>query len=161
MPIEAFLVPIINKVVGIAFGEGIDAAKTSFETRNLRRLMRDRLLREARLNDELMQYEQLSESERVSLMTTEALDFIMSQPLPLDIFFDVNMEPDLKVFREAKNDKHTAWASTIKSERDLVERWWHRVRLAQVRQTVGMSPGDFDYLRLLCRALHSTLKEHD
>lgn len=160
MPIEAFLIPAFNKVLATALGEGIDLAKNSSETRNLRRLMRQRLTREAKLNSELMNYQHLTVDQKVSAITTEAIDFIMSQPLSLEVFFDIEPWDDFS-FHDAANDNHTIWSMSIKSERDLVERWWHRVRLAKIRQDAGVSSGDFEYLSMLCRVLHSTLKDRD
>ena len=137
--------------------EGVGSIKKSAEGKHLRHMVRERLVRELKLNDELLKYDKFTESERVSAIETEALNFIVSQPMPLGVFFDMVEPLDLNAFIKTPNDKHTSWGMTIKSEGELVERWWHRVRLAQLKQKAGMPPGDFEYLHLLCRALHANL----
>lgn len=85
----------------------------------------------------------------------------MSQPITLGAFFDF-MEPiDRTVFIESANDRHTSWGISIHSEGDLVERWWHRVRLAQIKQKSGLPFGDYEYLHLLCKALRANLEKID
>lgn len=161
MPVEALLTPIFKRLISTVIDGGVEAIKKSAEAKHLRRIVRERLMRELRFNDELLKYDKFKEGERVAAIETEALDFIMSQPMPLGVFFDLAEPLDLKVFIKAQNDKHTSWGMTINSEGELVERWWHRVRLAQLKQKAGLSPGDLEYLRLLCRALHASLMKID
>lgn len=161
MSVEALLVPFLSKLISAVLDGGVEALKKNSDAKHLRRMVRDRLMRELRLNDELLKYEKLTGGERVSCIETEALEFIMSQPIPLGAFFDVTSPIDRTVFMEPSNDKHTSWVMSIQSEGDLVERWWHRVRLAQIKQKLGLPPGDLEYLHLLCRALHASLRKAD
>lgn len=161
MSVEALLAPFFSKLISAVVDGGVEALKKNSDAKHLRRMVRERLMRELRLNDELLKYEKLTDGERVSSIETEALEFIMSQPIPLSAFFEVMSPIDRTVFMGPSNDKHTSWVMSIQSEGDLVERWWHRVRLAQIKQKLGLPPGDLEYLQLLCRALHASLRKAD
>ena len=161
MAVEALLFPIFNRLISTIIEGGIEEIKKSAEAKHLRLMVRERLGRELRFNDELLKYDKFKEGERVSVIETEALDFIMSQPMPLGVFFNLSEPLDPSIFINSPNDNHTSWGMTIKSEGELVERWWHRVRLAQLKQKAGLPPGDLAYLHLLCRALHTSLMKID
>lgn len=138
---------------------GQEKFRARSDVKNLRQLIRQRLLRELRLNDELLSYRTIDDAVRLKAIETSALSAVMHQSIPLEMFFDKTLS-EATLQRLAKGDgRQVRRVAGIKTEKDLLERWWHRVSLAKIRLELAGKTGDLAYLRRLCFCLRLALEE--
>lgn len=123
---------------------GLEAFMRSAERKNLQRAVRDRILREVRFNkallSDIIDSPKMSadhENALISSLRTLAFDDLDSGILPLSIFFEGILSPELwpATFRKAKT--YRANLSMVTSLDALLERIYHRIRIVK-----AMSGGD-------------------
>jgi len=151
--IDQILAPVFSKALDISFRLGYEGLKASAEIKNLRTIIRERLYREVRMNSEILSFKGFDDLEKVRSLDLEALNFIMSQTLPLEVFFKGEISTDVSKVLCGNSGRYRNWSQGILVEKDLVERWYHRTKLARLRENYSQSVGDLGYLKRLCQGL--------
>ncbi len=147
---------------------GIDEFRKHKEYRNLIIAIQDRIRREVRFNiavlDEVLkikddhrdgQYEALVRSLR-----TDGFDQIDSGMLPLKIFFGDEVAESVWPkggFTEGEIKQYKSRLKGIETQYDLLERVYHRIRLAQTFVDLGTVKSDMKYVHFLLRAFKRSI----
>lgn len=154
---------------------GIDAFVKSKDYQNLSLAVQDRLRREVRLNNSLLEaIEEVepntttprhADSVKIELLRsvqTNAFDDTTGGGLPLSIFFSSDISPDWfpKNTKEwPKRDQYLKNIRTIKKQHELVERIYHRLKIARTFALAGKLNGDLHYLRFLLIGAERSIAE--
>lgn len=147
---------------------GIDEFRKRKEYKNLIIAIQDRIRREVRFNiavlDELLkisddhddgQYEALVRSLR-----TDGFDQIDSGMLPLKIFFAEEVAESVWPkggFTEGEIKQFKGRLKSIKTQYNLLERLYHRIRLAQTFVDLGTVKSDMKYVQFILRAFERSI----
>jgi len=155
---------LLPQIPGL-LSQGWDDLHKAVEFKRFREAVVDRLGRELRLNLELWGLSQGRLEKDVDwsrLVTSSAFDELFQLPIPIRMVLNESLnEATLEYLRAAsvRNSRHASWAQNIKTEVDLAERIWHRMRALTVRQNLGWLPGSVAYLVFLQQAMLMQLKE--
>ena len=159
MEMGEMFAPLVTEVLRSIVQHGADSHADSKELRMLRSVVRERLRRDMRYNAELLSEQKLDHNFRVLNLATDALDFVASQGVPLEII--LNRSTSEKVLRSAAGDnaKHISHLLRLTTEAELIERLIHRIRIVRLRAQCDVGLGDAAYLRKLIVAAHLSLSE--
>jgi hypothetical protein len=96
-------------------------------------------------------------SVRIKSLNIEAIEYVCSQAIPIGVLFNGELNEMKMSFFAGDNRKHRAHFLVMGIEADLIERLLHRIKLAQLRVSEGVSPGDVSYLKKLIMATRSAM----
>lgn len=152
--------------------KGIEAFRKSQEHKNLRVAIQDRIRREVRFNITLLE-EYLTkktdgtakhdEDVRASLLKslrTCAFDDVDSGMLPLKLFFEQGLGDAIWPkggFKPEDRDQFLKWVSKDKTQYDLLERIYHRLRIAKTFASCGKPQGNMEYIRFMLIAFEKSI----
>jgi hypothetical protein len=136
---------------------GIDAFRKSKEHQNLLIAVQDQIRREVRFNSALLQELKRSTHKddmevRIALiksLRTEAFDNINQGMLPLGLFFEAELVKEDIFPNWGKQDTYLGWLKYVITQYDLLERVYHRIRLAKTFADCGKTQGDMDYIHFM------------
>ena len=154
---DVMFTPVIGELVKTLVGKGASAIEDNEQVNTLRMLLRERLRREVRFNRELLSENQLDLSVRINKLETEVLEYVCAQAVPLEKLFNNELDSDRMRFFAGENASHRMNMAMLGTEAQLIEQLLHRIKLAKLRITEGVRPGDVSYLKKLIQALQSTL----
>ena len=157
MNMDVIFTPVIGEIVKALVGKGASAIEDNEQVTTLRMLLRERLRREVRFNNELLSDNQLDLSIRIYKLEIDALEYVCTQALPLETLFNGELDDNRVRFFAGDNGSHRMHMAMLSTEAQLIERLLHRIKLAKLRVEEGVRPGDVSYLKKLMRALQSTL----
>jgi hypothetical protein len=155
--LSSLIVPIITSATQAISTQGIEAFFEKQEGRNLRDMLRERLLREMRFNSELLSHRGLESIQKVDQLDARALEFVFSQPLPLKALFPRLLSEDDKTKIAGSSQRAKQRINGLLGEADLIERVWLRMSIAKFRARNGLPLGDVDYLSHLIIGLRLSL----
>lgn len=154
----------------IFFEKGIDAYRKTQEHKNLRVAVQDRIRREVRFNVALLnefvtekngtaKHEDAIRGGLIKSLRTMAFDDADSGIVPMTLFFDEELMTDVWPVRgfEAAQEKYKGWVKSLETQYDLLERTYHRIRIARTFAECGKVHGDIDYIRFLLIACEKSL----
>lgn len=157
MDMDVMFTPVIGELVKALVGKGVSKIEDDKQVSTLRMLLRERVRREARLNREILEDAKLDLKVRIQKLETAALEYVCSQAIPLAVLFNGELnEAKMAVFA-GDSEKHKMHFLMLQTEADLVERLFHRIKLAQLRVNENVSPGDISYLKKLNMATRSAM----
>ncbi len=150
--LETLIYPMVNKLSDLAINQW-----NNYESfKNVRLSVRDRVRREAALNEELLNRLK-NRSSIINELSVNALQQVFEMPIPLNKIMDNVINDDVrKILSSNKRSKN--WTKNIQNEADLIERLWQRTRIFQI--CISYQEGDpkIYYLRILNRALARSLE---
>lgn len=143
---------------------GIEKYRKNKEFKNLKIAVQDRVRREVNFNLELLadyseaKDEKDTDAAKVLLqaLRTEAFDQLDAGVLPLILFFEEKLEQ--AIWSEPENKKFMQRVDKVKTQCDLVQRVYHRIRVSQTLAACGKERMDDKYMRFLLRALLESIK---
>jgi hypothetical protein len=153
--LEAIVINLIDKISGKTW----DQIASSNQTRLLREVVHERILRELRLNIAVWQlFREKAEPGIVAkLISVAAFNEVSSLSVPLRLLFNTNSlsksARDLLIDGGKIDGRYKKWSAGIDNEIDLIERIWHRLRVLEARQQLKGSLGNMEYLMHLHRVL--------
>jgi len=152
--LETLIYPMVNKLSDFALEQW-----NNYETfKNVRLSVRDRIRREAALNEEIL--ERLNnESSIINELSIEALHQVFVMPIPIDKIMDKEINHNVRKILSS-NKESSNWTKNILNEADLIERLWQRTRIFQICTNNNEGNPKIYYLKLLNRALTQSLKEN-
>lgn len=149
--------------------KGIDAYRKTKEHRNLRIAVQDRLRREVRFNVALLnefstekngaaKHEEAVRKGLIKSLRTNAFDDADCGIVPLALFFEDELKDDIwpSLAFPAK-DKYGKWLGAVNTQYDLLERIYHRIRIAKTFAECGKVQGDMDYIRYMLIAFEKSI----
>ncbi|MDM8565028.1 hypothetical protein QUF74_05190 [Candidatus Halobeggiatoa sp. HSG11] len=147
---------------------GIDAFRTSKEHHNLLIAVQDRIRREVKFNtailQEFMKYSNDSSKDEYLCLTllkalqTEAFDEINRGVLPLSIFFEKkSLKSDFPNWQKKETEQFFKWMENIESQYDLLERVYHRIKLAQTFAEGNRLQGNMRYIQFMLIGLQKSI----
>jgi len=152
---------ILSKLVGVGFNEW----KENKRFQDLTAIARESLLRELKFNIELIDEikKETTGNEIIPLvvqrLSTETFDRLVSADIPLGRMFDKKIETDFwGDFKLDQRDSNNV--DGIKTNSDLLDRAYHRMKIFIIRVELGIDRTRLDYLRLLLHAAEVSLKQH-
>ena len=162
---------VLSGLVPTLFAKGLERWSSTKEAEWFKAAIRNRLLREVRLNLEIWKlFDRPKEipdpSKLAELLSIQAFNEVCTLSLPLSEL--MGSEPlGADVLRYLRMEEHPNpnksyqnWVKTIETEVDLIERIWHRLHVLKARHQLGGELGDNAYLMHLLRGLDMSLKEH-
>ena len=156
MEIVTYFVPTMMDLLKTVMEKGIKRVEDNIALKNFRSVIRERLVREVKFNLEVLKDEHLSIQEKMSELDIKVIEFVFSQPLPLEIFFSTTLPKDAEA--QLLKLKNRGWSEENFSEVNLIERLWLRVSIAKLRTRHEASPGDIKYLGRLFLCLRESLR---
>ena len=157
--IAAFLTPVISEALKTLLGVGAKKFEQSDVLKNLRLVVRERLIREITFNLAVLEDERLLFEERIIELDINVIEFVFSQPLPLKYFLTTSLPKNAEL--HLPKLKGRGWRVENYSEINLLERIWLRISVAEVRSKHEASPGDIKYLQNLLFCLRDSLSEQN
>ena len=140
---------------------GLDVVKKRTDFKNLQILLREQLLREVRLNIEILKELGIDHAKSVILLRTGMIEQICEQPLPVSLLFNEVISQEVRSTIFGKDGHKTSYVrriSGIKTEADLIERILFRVAVAKLRAENGSEKGDIAYIKRLLMGLECSLR---
>lgn len=159
MEIGEMFAPLVTEVLRGMAQHGATSHAESKELKMLRSVVRERLRRDMRYNAELLNEQKLDPNVRVLNMATNALDFVASQGVPLEILLNRPVPEQILRTAAGENAKHLAHLLQLTTEAVLIERLMHRFRIVTIRAQCDVGLGDTAYLRKMIVAAHMSLSE--
>lgn len=157
MDMDVMFTPVIGELVKALVGKGVSKIEDNEQVSTLRMLLRERVRREARLNREILEDTKLDLKVRIQKLETAALEYVYSQAIPLAVLFNAELNEAMMAIFAGDSERHKMHFLLLKTEADLVERLFHRIKLAQLRVNENVSPGDVSYLKKLNMATRSAM----
>lgn len=157
MDMDVIFTPIIGDLVKTLMGKGVNKLEEDEQISTLRMLLRERVRREARFNREILDDAKLDLNVRIQKLDTRALEYVCNQAIPLAVLFNGELNNLKMDIFAGENQQHKMHFLMLKTEADLVERLFHRIKVAQLRVNEGISPGDVSYLKKLNMAARAHL----
>lgn len=150
--------------------KGLDFYKKTQEHKNLRVAVQDRIRREVRFNIALLtefitekngvaKHEETIRGGLIKSLRTSAFDDADSGILPLPLFFEDELANEIwpsKGF-DINKEKYKEWLKAVKTQYDLLERVYHRIRIAKTFAECGKIHGDLDYVRFMLIAFEKSI----
>ncbi|MCK5877324.1 MAG: hypothetical protein KAG43_06800 [Candidatus Marithrix sp.] len=149
---------------------GIKAFRKSKEHHNLLIAVQDRIRREVKFNSallqEFMKFASGSSKDDYLCITllkaleTEAFDDINRGVLPLSIFFEKkSLKSDFPNWQET--EQYFKWMKSIETQYDLLERVYHRIKLAQTFAKAERLQGNMRYIQYMLIGLQKSIANTD
>ena len=159
MDISEMFAPLVMDVLRGMIKHGANSQADDKELEALRTVLRERLHRDMRYNAELLKEQKLDVNVRVLNLETDALEFVITQGVPLQTLLKRSISESVLQKAAGGNEKHLADLSALNSEAKLLERLMHRMKLAKIRARYDVNLGDVAYLRKLVVAAQLALSE--
>jgi hypothetical protein len=151
---------IAEELVGVSVGKW--AETNNFKV--LKKITHGRLIREVRLNKEILNDSWGTKAPQTSVfmnsLSSHAFDLIIESGMPLETIFEKKLQDKVKAFFK-KNKKIETWTSGLTTEATLIERAYHRLKVAKIKVSLDLDPGDLNYLRYLFVAIDMSLTSDD
>lgn len=154
--------------------KGLDAYRKTKEHQNLRLAIQDRIRREIRYNQALLteivsqpnnehKHEEQIRLGLIRALRTDAFDDADSGIVPLGLFFEQTLPDSIwptKGF-EAKKAKYLEWLTRVQTQYALLERAYHRIRIARAFAECGKIHGELSYIRFMLIGLEQSMTESE
>lgn len=157
---------LTNLIAGSGLlGSCLDMIRDMQDVNQRRIAVREQLWREAGFNADVLKLlsgTRITPEQRLRALQFEVTAAVLKLPLPMEEFLAPQLSKDATALLVAsppgRDGRYQHWVAGIMSEQDLLERVWLRYAIADVRIRAGVGRADLDYLRLLIRALATTLR---
>lgn len=146
---------------------GIEAFRKSKEHQNLIVAVQDRIRREIRFNlaifDEISEPEKHAEDLKLGLLRSviiSGFDDIDAGLLPLNLFFEEEIQPEIwprSGFTGQEYLRFRGWLKGVRSQYDLLERVYHRMRIIRTFAECGKVYGSPVYIRFMLIAFEKSI----
>ncbi|MBE9561574.1 MAG: hypothetical protein IMF12_01745 [Proteobacteria bacterium] len=154
------MLDLLLEPTAIFIKSGISAFRKSKEHHNLLIAVQDRIRREVKFNaailQEFMKYSNDSSKDEYLCLTllkglqTEAFDEINKGILPLSIFFEKkSLKSDFPNWQKKDTEQYFKWMDSIETQYDLLERVYHRIKLAQTFAKGNRLQGNMRYIQFM------------
>lgn len=140
---------------------GLAEVEKRADFKNLQIVLREQLLREVRLNLEILKELGIDHTKSVMLLRTEVMQQICEQPLPVSLLFNGAVSQEVRstiLGKGGQRASYARWISGVKTESDLIERIWFRVAVAKLRAENNSDMGDVAYIKRLLMGLECSLR---
>lgn len=151
---------------------GIEAFRKSKEHKNLLIAVQDRIRREVRFNITLLnefltvkadgtaKHDHTVREALIRSLRSDGFDQIDSGMVPLKLFFEDELTGAIwpkAGFKPADLKLFMTWVGKDKSQYDLLERIYHRIRLTKTFAECGKVQGSMEYLRFMLIAFEISI----
>ena len=153
---------------------GIKAFRASKEHQNLSIAVQDRIRREVRFNaallQEIMKFSENGNSVKkdehicltlIKALQTEAFDEINKGVLPLSLFFENQLAKEEIFPNWFEKNKFFDWMKKIYTQYDLLERVYHRIKLAKTFAEAGRLQGNMKYIQFMLIGFEKSIANTD
>lgn len=141
---------------------GREQLESSILFREARRVVRQRLLREVRLNLDIIDEFADNPAQAVATLDGSAIKQVAEQPLPISLFLFRDLSGDSEVLLSELRKKNSPFrkiGSAIKTESDLIEALWGRLIISNAKVDQVVPASDTKLISVLFQALKATLEE--
>lgn len=155
--VASMFTPVINDVLKKIVEHGLNSRETEKELSNLRAVLREKVRREIRYNQELLDETKLDAGIRVLNMDLDALRFACEQSIPMNLLFNQQIDEAVLLKGAGESLLFRRRLLALDTETKLMERLLHRVRITKIRAKYDLPLGDLSYIRKLMRTLEVAL----